>query len=980
MRLNRHLTRGCVATFALALAALAACSGTDRSSGVNGDGFKPPVTQGGPCTAGDVRQCGIELGRNGNLVDCAKGQQTCLDDKTWSGCLADGTTFKSSAPLTSSAASPQLGTNAVGGSSTVCSDNPCNPYCQTFNDAPDSGITTDAETSVGPGPTISLAASNVPGGFQNKGTLDAQCSSTNPLLVREACQFDMHCGIKPDGSRGCIPFVTNEKNSCTGVDITAPPVCVSTGTTPYRNLTVCNRGSADLTTNIQCMGYPGNSPQYPEDAPGAGTIVLRTATTVDSVKGSTYPITAADPLKAGECRTYHVPQANFPSNGTMSVMCNPPSSAVTTTTTLYTVPSVAESTDFTNPARATSDTDALASATTAFTYTALDPVKYATGGININGFTNPADVVGAPNAVAARGALTQTTSGIGKATTATSVAGGGWNWIASTASTLKADVDSSDLLSAYADVNKATDPGPMLRLTGFTLPAPTPGAADTISSLELTVDATIPTGNSYGWVTIKKGATTLVYNALTTGNKTYSFPLASGLLTGADIASLTVDVEHYWPSNSGSGTARMTVNRVALGAKYVSPAFASMDATGYQWTAPPAGTYVGLEFTARAKSLSASGANLYLYAKRTDGTVVGNAVFPVTSTYPASPGTAIVVSAPSLTAADLTAGLKVYAQAYPASAAGYIDIDSIGLRPIYRAGSNERTIRFKSFGISVPPGATNVRLTTLASYKIDPFMTGDYVSGTALSISGSTTTLISTSSALAANNLFNTYQLGAQTITDFSSIEDPKLVVDVKVGKGSSSFLGTSTGSLDYLTMRLQYDSRVDASAAECNPSNNWTVTKANPDTICTPVTVTTYPPWTVGRVFEATCPIGSKPLWKYFGYTTATPTGTKVEFRFRGSARTSTGACPTLAPVTTSPPVPLATAEKTATADTQVCSLTSVPSSFCPVNLTTGLGATDSRQDCLQMDAYGIPVAGSSPAAPTLIDWRVTYDCIPQE
>ncbi len=980
MRINRHLPRGSVATVVLAFAAIVACSGGDRSGGVGGDGFKPPPASGGPCTPGQVRDCGIELGRSGSVVDCAKGTQTCQEDKSWGTCIANGTTFKSAAPLASKGSpDPDLNTNAVGGSATTCADNPCNPYCKTFNDVPEAGITADATTTTIPGEVVSLADSNVPGGFQNKGTLDSQCTGTpGSLSYRQACQFDMRCGTKADGSAGCVAFTSGEKNACTGVDITAPPVCVPAGATTYRNLTVCNRGSSDLTSNLQCMGYPGNSPQFPDDNPGAGQVVLLTASTVDPTTGAPNPITAAKPLKAGECRTYRVPNGNFQSNGTMSIMCNPPATAAPVTTTLFTIPTKAETLDFATPDNALSELDSQASATTAFEYKTLDPIVYATGATNLNGFVTaaqpPSAAAGAPNDAPARGTLTTVTSAEVTAGSVANVVGFGRTWVAG--ASFLADTAANGGTASFADVDKTTGPaccGPILRHSGWVVP----GATGSITNIDVTTDLTLDAGVlGYLWLR-KADGTLLAERQIYGGTNTYSTPLAPGVLDAADLGGLRVEVEAWANGWMGGGLRRATLDYVGMKVTYTNPAYASLDATGYQWTAPPAGTYLGLEFTARARASVASGASLYVYAKRPDGTTIANAVFPLTNAFPASPGTAIVAAAPGLTAADLTTGFKIYAQAYPSAAGASVDLDSIGVRPIYRAGNATRKIRFRDFGLTVPAGASNVRLTTLASYKIDPQMAGDWISGTALSISGATTTLISTSSAAITNNAFTTYQLGAQTITDFASIEDPKLVVDVEVGKGSGSMLGTSTGSLDYLTMRLQYENTVGGSVPECNPSNNWTVNKANPSTPCAPTSVTTYPEWTVSRVFEGVCPVGSRPKWKYMGYTSTTPAGTKIEFRFRASARDGAGNCPTLAAVTTSPPVPLATAQLAP--DTQVCSLTAAATATCPVNLTTGLG-TANRQDCLQMDAHGVPAPPPTPASPTLTDWRVTYDCIPEE
>jgi hypothetical protein len=985
MRLYRHLARGTLATSVLALAALVACSGTDRSSGVNGDGFKPPTVE-GPCTPGTIRECGIELGRSGaGVVDCAKGTQTCAEDKSWTGCMANGTTFKAKAPPVSSASSPGLGTNAVGGTATTCSDNPCNPYCKTFDDLPDSGITTDSVTVISPGPTISLADSNVPGGFQSKGTLDAWC--TDPAKAASACQFDMHCGKKADGTTGCIPFVTNEKNSCTGVDITAPPVCVPDEKSTYRNLTICNRGSADLTQNIQCMAYPGNSPQFPDDSPGAGRIVLETGSTVDPTTGKTYPIDATTPLKAGECRTYRVTNANFQSSGTESVMCNPPSTGGTRTTTLITYPLTAETTDFANPDFGKVDGDSNASATSQFTYTDGTTVT-ATGTANNTGFVNPSNVQGATDSAGASATLTSATSAYVKAGTVTSTT---WS---KTSASLVSDLDALDTNYATVSPNKSKTSGEVrLKIGGFPFPASITGPITKITfKLQTAFTQTDSPNNITGQLHLAKGGTILQSSAPFSFNSgaagtTWTATLSPGEIDAADLPNVEIYADALTTNFAGSlSNPTMKVGFFEIAVDYYNPPYAQMDATGYAWATPPAGEYVGLDLTTTWRSSAASGSILYLYVKKaSDSTTVATSAFTVPAGYTAGSWTTTTtrVSASGLTAADLTAGLKTTVQAYPYNG-GSLDVDSISMKPVYIAGNNKRTIRFKSFGLTVPTGATNVTLTTWVNYKIDPALLGDWLSGAAYSDSAGVTTLISTSTAqnTAASPYpdatFRQYQLGAKAIADFASIEDPKLYVDIAAGKGPGVGTGTSTASVESMTMHLKYDASIASAVAECNPSNNWTVNKANPPTVCSPVSVTTYPPWTVTRMFDGACPVGSKTEWNLFGYGTATPAGTKVQFRFRATDRQSDGTCATQAAAIADPPAPVATAEKTATVDTQVCSFTS-GTTGCPISLATKLG-TDASKPCLQMDAYGIPTTTPAPAAPTLNEWRVTYNCKPNE
>jgi hypothetical protein len=183
------------------------------------------------------------------------------------------------------------------------------------------------------------------------------------------------------------------------------------------------------------------------------------------------------------------------------------------------------------------------------------------------------------------------------------------------------------------------------------------------------------------------------------------------------------------------------------------------------------------------------------------------------------------------------------------------------------------------------------------------------------------------------------------------------------------------TASLDYVKVSVDYTVPVSTAAvAECNTLNNWSATKLNPKVDCVPQTISTFTPFVVTRVFDGVCPKGSSPQWQFFVYTTSTPADTRVEFRFRAFENT-TGTCAALPAATTSPPDPVAVASLTQ--DPEVCTLTS-SNPACPKNLFTSLGGLPAAgYECLQMDAYGVP---STTASPELIDWNVTYNCLPSQ
>ena len=272
-----------------------------------------PVTLSGTtCESWAVRECGVELGTHDGLVECARGTQIC-DSGHWGYCLVDASkkTTSVKAPTAVSGRFSErtpAGLLSIGGSSTTCKDNPCNPYCQVFNDVPDAAIRADGSTvtlgDAAPGP--SLANSNVPNGIGNKGddpngVCKPGCTSQ---ACQQACQYDMQCS--PTTAGKCVPWAVGASGSCVGVDVTAPTTCsVATG----RNVTVCNRGTVEAPAGIKCYLFPGNSQHMPEATPDVG--------------GATLIMTTAGAISPGYCETQTLANSLFDSNGTEELICNP---------------------------------------------------------------------------------------------------------------------------------------------------------------------------------------------------------------------------------------------------------------------------------------------------------------------------------------------------------------------------------------------------------------------------------------------------------------------------------------------------------------------------------------------------------------------------------------------------------------------------------------------------------------------------------
>lgn len=141
----------------------------------DGDGFGKGCLKGPDCDDGDERvtddcyrcahdgtpgcacdtpdalaECGQVLSRVGDQITCGYGVSTCSEG-VWGPCI-----INNSAPLSSGGLDGGVGNipQAIGGPSPTCVANPCDPYCQAFdNDTPD-GITGDNIVSTDAGITL----------------------------------------------------------------------------------------------------------------------------------------------------------------------------------------------------------------------------------------------------------------------------------------------------------------------------------------------------------------------------------------------------------------------------------------------------------------------------------------------------------------------------------------------------------------------------------------------------------------------------------------------------------------------------------------------------------------------------------------------------------------------------------------------------------------------------------------------------------
>jgi len=175
----QRLRREGVAAVLFGLLLFAACSGGDDTPGLTG--FDGPTGSGGakpgsPCDEGQVQDCSLTLGKHGNVLSCYHGTQACADG-VWQEC-ADGSLTEQAAPawLGAPGLHPAALTDPVD-----CTDNPCDPFCETYEEEPEEPFVPEEEDPKYTWEEGSLA--DFPGGLVKKGLQE-------PCQTGFDCQFD----------------------------------------------------------------------------------------------------------------------------------------------------------------------------------------------------------------------------------------------------------------------------------------------------------------------------------------------------------------------------------------------------------------------------------------------------------------------------------------------------------------------------------------------------------------------------------------------------------------------------------------------------------------------------------------------------------------------------------------------------------------------------------------------------------------------
>ena len=122
---------------AMAVLGSVACSSSEgaplvvgNGSGGSGDQLPPDNSK---CDDGATRECSVTLARQGNVVSCYHGTQACVG-AVWGTC-SDGVTVEMTVSQSSGLRTQALST------SVDCVNNPCNPFCKTYQEQPATPIT-----------------------------------------------------------------------------------------------------------------------------------------------------------------------------------------------------------------------------------------------------------------------------------------------------------------------------------------------------------------------------------------------------------------------------------------------------------------------------------------------------------------------------------------------------------------------------------------------------------------------------------------------------------------------------------------------------------------------------------------------------------------------------------------------------------------------------------------------------------------------
>ena len=122
---------------------MAGCSGDNALPAYGGGGGGGIGSiEAGPCKDGATRACGYPVQRQGNVVSCFRGTQSCQAG-TWGECGNGTVTQELHAPPAPGGSKTQ-----ALGPSVDCTNNPCDPFCKIYDEVPDNDLTSNVDANV----------------------------------------------------------------------------------------------------------------------------------------------------------------------------------------------------------------------------------------------------------------------------------------------------------------------------------------------------------------------------------------------------------------------------------------------------------------------------------------------------------------------------------------------------------------------------------------------------------------------------------------------------------------------------------------------------------------------------------------------------------------------------------------------------------------------------------------------------------------
>lgn len=138
-----------------------------------------PLSPNRSCSSGASRDCSVELEEVDGVFSCYKGSQTCEGGR-WSACGDGHLSSFHGTRLQLVARLQALGAPAA------CLDDPCDPFCQRYDEIPDSGLTAVETDPIFDWPGGPVSLDGYPGPLVDRGL-------NQPCATGADCQFSHRC-------------------------------------------------------------------------------------------------------------------------------------------------------------------------------------------------------------------------------------------------------------------------------------------------------------------------------------------------------------------------------------------------------------------------------------------------------------------------------------------------------------------------------------------------------------------------------------------------------------------------------------------------------------------------------------------------------------------------------------------------------------------------------------------------------------------